>query len=416
MKYSKELEQKNHGKRKKKIIILTYYRFPCTEPVLENVFAKELGKKFEIIWLFQGDVSKGRKQKWHNSRVLLVREIKKKNLMTKVVNRLFLWGRFLQLIRLLSMHDIKIVMVRDLPLMALLVIQLKRFFGFKVYYQSSGLEGDLDIFYHRLTKPPKRYYYLILGLIRKFLGRHAIKRADIIFPITDFHKEKLLNYTLANKLVPLTMGVDEKWVQRDKEEIPHLRKLKEKAFILVYFGSLSFLRKPKFILAVFAEVKKKIPNCKLLLIGQTASFWEDKELQEYCSNLRIKEAVTFTGQLDRNSLQNHLQYCDLSISVIPPEAHYKISSPTKVYESLGNGLPVVANKEIFEQEKVIRESGGGVLVDYNTISFSRAIVTLLRNNNLRKKMARNGKEYVLKHYSYRVIAEKIAPYFEAGIK
>ena len=127
------------------------------------------------------------------------------------------------------MHDIKIVMVRDLPLMALLVIQLKRFFGFKVYYQSSGLEGDLELFYHRLTKSPKRYYYLILGLIRKCLGRHAIKRADIIFPITDFHKEKLLNYTLANKLVPLTMGVDEKWVQRDKEEIPHLRKLKEKA-------------------------------------------------------------------------------------------------------------------------------------------------------------------------------------------
>jgi glycosyltransferase involved in cell wall biosynthesis len=89
-----------------------------------------------------------------------------------------------------------------------------------------------------------------------------------------------------------------------------------------------------------------------------------------------------------------------------------MSSPTKLYESLGNGVPVVANKGIYEQEKVVKESGGGILVDYNISSFSDAIVNLLNNGTLRKKMAEYGKEYVIANYSYRIIAKRIAAYFK----
>ena len=74
-------------------------------------------------------------------------------------------------------------------------------------------------------------------------------------------------------------------------------------------------------------------------------------------------------------------------------------------------MPVVANKEIYEQEKVILESGGGVIVDYETTSFCNAIVRLLNDNKLREEMAKDGRKYVINNYSYRVIAKKIFPYF-----
>ena len=79
--------------------------------------------------------------------------------------------------------------------------------------------------------------------------------------------------------------------------------------------------------------------------------WEKKELISTCDNLGIKEHVIFTGHLDRNKLQDYLYYCDISISPIPPESYYKISSPTKLYESLGNGVPVVANKEFMSRKR-----------------------------------------------------------------
>ena len=138
-----------------------------------------------------------------------------------------------------------------------------------------------------------------------------------------------------------------------------------------------------------------------------------KEVTDAVAQLKTssEEDVILTGHLDRNGLRDYLHYCDISISAIPPESYYKISSPTKLYESLGNSIPVVANREILEQEKVILESGGGILANYETTSFCNAIVNLLSDRKLREEMGRKGKEYVINNYSYRLIAQKIFPYF-----
>ena len=398
-------------KNKQKIIILTYYHFPCTEPVLENVFAKELGREHEVTWIFQGDVSKGRDEKWHNCQVLLTKLIKGNHWCSKLVNSALRWQKVLNLLRLLWQDNIQIVLIRDLPLEALMISPFRLLFGFRLYFQYTAPLGDISIGYFTSNKTAKRFWYLFIGCFHNLLINRVLKTVDVAFPITEFHKKKLLSLTSEKKLVPITMGVDEEWLKRQRERIPHLEKLKRKHFVLTYFGTLNFGRKPQFILNTFAEVRNKCPNSKLILIGKTAFCWEEKELTQLCHNLGIEKAVVFTGRLERNKLQDYLSYCDISISAIPPKSYYKISSPTKLYESLGNGVPVVANREILEQEKVILESGGGVVVDYETTSFSDAIVRLLNDKKLREEMGKKGREYVINNYSYRVIAKKIFPYF-----
>lgn len=398
-------------KTKKKIIILTYYYFPCAEPVLENVFAKELGREHEVTWLFQGDISEGRMLKWYNSQVLLSRKIKGNHWYSKLAHNILKWHKFFQLLSLLCRDAVKIVLIRDMPLTALLIALLRSFLGFRLYFQYTAPLGDINIGYSKSDKSIKRHWYLFVGRCYNLLVSRVIKTADLIFPITDFHKRELLSLAPEDKLIPITMGVDEKWLNREKKEVPYLNELKKNHFLITYFGTLSFVRNPQFILKAFAEVRSKLPNCKLILIGKTAFPWEEKELKLLCRNLGIQKDVIFTRHLDRNKLQDYLRYCDISISAIPPESYYKISSPTKLYESLGNGVPVVGNKGIFEQEKVILESGGGVLVDYKTTSFCNAIVRLLNDSKLRKEMAKNGRKYVINNYSYRVIAKKISPYF-----
>ena len=397
---------------KAKIVILPYYRFPCTEPVLVNVFAKELGKTCDIIWLFQRDTGKG-KQRWYNSQILFSKAVKDNNWIAKTANRFLACGKFFQLLKLLIYSNVKIILIRDLPLTTLLIIPLKPFFRFKIYYQYSAPLGEFDLDKYRIVKTPKRFLHLVRGLALRMLVRQVLKRADIVFPITEFHKKELSIYACADQLIPLTMGVDDVWLKRKKGNIPYLETLKKRdIFILTYFGTISFIRKPKFILEVFKKVRERCSNCKLLVMGKTESSWEDEQLRYFCRNLKIEEHVIFTGQLDRDSLQDHLQYCDISISAIPPKDSFKISSPTKLYESMGNAIPVVANREIYEQEKVVLESGGGILVDYKITSFSEAIISLLNNKKLREKMASDGREYVIKNYSYKMIAKKIAPYFK----
>lgn len=398
--------------KKKKIIILTYYRFPCSHPVLENVFARELGREHDITWLFQGDISKGRKRKWHNSQVLLSREIKGNYWYSKLANRILQWGIFFRLLGLLWQDETKIVLIRDMPLMALLIAPLRPLFGFKFYFQYSAPQGDMFIDCSKSIKSMKRFWYFLSGSCYNMIIHKVIATADIVFPISDFHKSQLLRYTRPDKLVPVTMGIDEQWLRRDKGQIPHLAKLKRRHSLLVYFGAFGPIRNPQFLLKAFAELKDKNANCKLILIlKRRLDLGEKERMQEICLRLGIAKDTIFMGPLNRRELQDYLSYYDVSISPIPPTEYFKISSPTKLYESLSQGLPVVANKEIHEQEKVILESGGGILVDYNTTAFCNAVDRLLKDKKLRRQMGQKGRKYVIANYCYRDIAKKISHYF-----
>jgi glycosyltransferase involved in cell wall biosynthesis len=397
---------------KNDIIILSYYHYPCDEPVLENIFAKEIGKNLKVTFLLQGDLSKGQIQKWHNSQVILTKLIDGNSLKTRIINKLYAFKKLIFLIKLLKAYDTKIILVRDLAFETIILAILRKFFKFKLYFQYSAPLGDINIGYFKNNKTIKRYWYLINGYYYKLLVYWAIYVSDIIFPITIFLYKEFNLPKNAKYVVPLTMGFDHSCLERKQNEIEMLKCIKEKNnYILTYFGTLNYNRNPEFILEILFLVTKEIPNCVLLLIGETASEAEKQSLLKRCDELNLNRNAIFTGHINRELLQDHLQYCDLSISAVPPESYYKISSPTKLYESLGNGIPVVANKEILEQKKVVIESGGGLLVRYSAKSFSKAVIKLLKNKNLRLKSGRKGKEYINKHYSYQILAEKIKPYF-----
>jgi glycosyltransferase involved in cell wall biosynthesis len=406
--------ESNHSQnsaQRRTILIITYYFFPCSHPVLENVFAKELAKKLNIIWLFQGDITKGKIQKWHNSLVFLSNKYVGNSVQNKILNQIFGFKKYFSIVTLLLKYSIDIIVIRDMPFKLILFAPLSRLLKFKLYFQYSAPLGDIDVAYYKASKKLYKHWYLFKGLYQKALIKIALNAADIVFPITEYHKQKLSIYKNPQKFVPLTMGIDEDWIFSKTDELAHIKEIKKENFVLVYFGSLNLVRNPKFILKVFAEVLKDQKNCFLFLIGGTSKNSELKELKNFCDTAELSENTIFFGRMNRKYLKDHLQYCDLSISAIPPTDHYRISSPTKLYESLGNGIPVIANRGIYEQESVIRNSQGGVLVEYKIKSFADAIVSLLKNKQLREKMAQYGKAYVIENYSYRHISEKIYPYF-----
>jgi glycosyltransferase involved in cell wall biosynthesis len=395
----------------RKIAILTYYHYPCHHPVLTNIFAKELAKIKKVVWLLQGDVSRGSVKRWHNSVVLLRKSTIRKSLASNISNKLTSVCIFFSLFKLLTNREIKVVLLRDLPFTAIILLPFRKRFDFKVYYQYSAPLGEMSIHYFRSTRTMKRYWYLISGIWQRGLTENAVKRSDLVFPISDFHKKQLERLTSAEKLIPITMGVDTDLIFDAYDAIPHLNEIKKNNKLIAYFGTLNIGRNPEFLLNVFSIVKTQIPNCKLMLMGKTIHPWEDRMLKERCTELGISDDVLFTGHLEKSDLTNHLKHCDLSVSPIPPLKHFIISSPTKVYESLGCGVPVVGNCEILEQAKVISASGGGLLAAYETRAFSQAIVRLLDNDAQRQAMGRSGRAYVLENYDYKKMARTLSRYF-----
>jgi len=403
------------GDKQNVVVFLSYYRYNpgCMQQVVENVFSKELGKYCKLIFLLQGDISNGRRvQRWNNAQVQLTSQSSWGGLVGQVINAVLVLNKFVQLARIMKRERSIIIVVRDQPVLTGVLGCLKFFFKYRLYFQYSAPLGKMKIEYYHVHKSWRRYVYLFSGLLHQLMLGFALKTADLVFPITESFGRVLTDRYGHVRMIPLTMGVDHTWIQRRVRPVSWLENDSRTCFIVGYFGTLSFLRNPQFMLKVFARFQGVVQKSKLLMMGEVAYPQEKRELERLCKELGINDDVIFTGSLDKNTLQDHLKYCNVTLSAIPPESHYVISSPTKVYESLANGVPVIANSGIYEQEKVISESGGGVLVPYDVNSFAAAISSLENKPEERFRMGRRGKDYILTHYSYEKMAENIAPFFK----
>ena len=398
-------------KKRPKILLATYYNFPCKEQVIENIFAKELGKKYDISIILKGKANNKKDIKWHNCKIILFKKFTEKNTKNIMLNKFFEFFNFINIFFLLKKYKFDSIIFRDLPGQLIIFSIFKKKFNFKLFYQSTAPLGDIDIVYGKRKKTINRYGYIIKGTFFNICEKMAFSVADIIFSISEYQKGNLEKHYPKKTIIPISMGVDEDWINYKSSKKGFLEKIKEKNKIITYFGTLNLTRNPQFIILVFNEMKKQIKKTKLLLIGSANKKYETEYLKNMVKELDLQNDVIFTGSLDRYTLIHYLKYCDISISAIPPCKIYKFSSPTKLYESLGNCIPVVANKGIMEHEKVINQSGGGFLVNYNIKDFSNAIIKLLKNDELRINMGKNGKKYVLKEYNYRLIAKKIEKYF-----
>ena len=392
--------------------MLNYYQYPCTHAVLENVFAKELGKISNIVWLFQGHSNPSVKvKKWHNSYIIFSKKIQENNVFSILINKALLLTRILTVIRILYCLKIDIILVRDLPLYTILLAPLKNFKKFKLFFQYSAPQGDISIRFGNTVSGFKRYWHLLKGYGFNLIINRALKKSDVVFPISEFHKHQLRKTINIKKMTPITMGVDIEWTESEGQKIDCVHQLNKNFKLITYFGSLSITRNPQFIIKIYAKVKQRYQDSKLIMIGAGVDQKDEEMLRKLSRKLDVYDDVIFTGRVSREVIRACLSSSVLTISAIPPESHYKISSPTKLYESMGVGIPVVANLGIPEQEKVLLESKGGILVKYDVDEFCDSIVYLLFNPEILTKMAEEGRLYIMRNYTYEKIASNIANHF-----
>jgi glycosyltransferase involved in cell wall biosynthesis len=144
----------------------------------------------------------------------------------------------------------------------------------------------------------------------------------------------------------------------------------------------------------------------LLMVGAGDSPDDIERLRRHAARLGLDAAVRFTGLVPRAEIPAFIRAADVGVSPIRPIPLFEVSSPTKFVEMLGYGCPVVAN-DIPEQARILRESGGGVAVPYESRAFGDAIATLLADPEARRRMSAAGAAWVAEHRSLAVLTERL---------
>jgi len=159
--------------------------------------------------------------------------------------------------------------------------------------------------------------------------------------------------------------------------------------IIVALGRLEPQKGHRILLEAHARVLREVPRARLVCVGTGALA---QELRDQTRRLQIEDGVRFVGY--QSNVGDWLALAD--VSVLPSLFE---GLPLVAIESLAAQRPMVATAVDGTPEVVINERTGLTVPPENAQKLADALVRLLRQPELRQRLARAGRQWVLEHFS-----------------
>jgi glycosyltransferase involved in cell wall biosynthesis len=155
---------------------------------------------------------------------------------------------------------------------------------------------------------------------------------------------------------------------------------------------------------IVKDLKRADITCMIIGSGS-----ELDNLRALANTLAVNDYVTFTGYLSGEPLLTHL--CSLDIGVIPdpPSPCNDKLSMNKVFEYMALGLPFVQFD--LAQSRLEAGDAGFVAKAPTPEAMAEAIISLLMNDALRKKMSEIGKERANREFRWETEKETLVEHY-----
>ncbi len=386
-----------------RLLILADDKFPPFRVDVATLFGKKLSKmSYEIDWILQSasKCNKSYKTSWEGCDVFVGKTCTKSSLFGRFRKHIYTLINDIKVFRLLSENKYDLVQVKDKFLTALIVIIAAKIYKIPFVYWLSYPFPEASIYEAKIGTARYPILYLIRGTIFKlFLYKIILPNANYIFvQSAQMKRDICTNGVSESKISAIPMGVEIENIPFD--QINNVDNIKKR---VLYLGTLIKVRRLDFLIRVFAKVVDAIPEAVLYLVGDGENDSDIELLKTEISKHKIENQVIFTGFLKMEDAWEYVKKADVCVSPFYPTFILNSTSPTKLIEYMSMGKPVVANDHP-EQSLVIKESGGGICVKYDYSEFADAVIYLLRNADISKKMGVQGREYVVKRRSYTAIA------------
>jgi len=227
---------------------------------------------------------------------------------------------------------------------------------------------------------------------RNFLIRYMFKNvADVYVPIARTLEKDLVELGIPeNKIRRLPNGVDVKKFHPSKEKIDDL---------LLFVGRIATVKGLHVLLKSLRYLRRPV---HLVIIGPPDYGFEAISKLINKENERGLHEVTYLGILEMEDVIKWYQRA--SIFIHP--SLFEIFPVTDL-EALSCGTPVVATN-VGGIPEIVRDRQHGILVPPNNpAKLAEAIQYLLENEDVRIKIGREGRRWVVEHFSLKAVTERL---------
>lgn len=253
---------------------------------------------------------------------------------------------------------------------SLIGLELKRKHGVKFIFDMRGYWADerIDGDIWSMSNP------LHAAMYRYFKRKETVflKSADYTITLTEkakvhlVEREDIPNQPIPIEVIPCCVDLEhfDFKVVKD-EERTRLRSelnISPEDFVLSYLGSVGTWYMLEEMFAFFAQLSKRKENSKFLFISGDSR-------DEICSKAArhgISEDKIIVRKGSRQEVPSLISLSTASVFFIKPVFSKQASSPTKLGELLGLGIPIIANSGVGDMDKLFQDNPCGLLVEHFT--------------------------------------------------
>ncbi len=240
-----------------------------------------------------------------------------------------------------------------------------------------------------------RFVIATLEAIELFLYR----RAALIVPVAESTRPYLLGKGIApEKIVVIPNGIDAGYLATSSLAPEKLREelgLQGK-FIVSYIGTHGMSHGLEEVLQAAA----RLPQVIFLFVGEGA---EKARLKAEAVAMQLTN-VRFIDQQPRDRLLAFYRASDVGLVPLKNLPLFQKVLPSKLFELMGNGVPLICNVAGEAAQLVERAGGGLCIVSENVEAWVGAIEQLRDDEPLRRRLGERGKVFVLAHYLRETLA------------
>jgi glycosyltransferase involved in cell wall biosynthesis len=175
---------------------------------------------------------------------------------------------------------------------------------------------------------------------------------------------------------------------------------KHDTFTLVYLGAVSEERGSSDMLEALAILRRRsAPAARLDIVGPVDTAHLER-LEDLARRLEVADAVRFHGYVPPREAWSIAARCHCGLAVLRAHANYVESYPTKMFEYMALGLPVVASNFPLYRSVVEGARCGLTVPASDPVALAAAIELLQTDAAARDRMGMNGRQAIREQYDW----------------
>ena len=166
-------------------------------------------------------------------------------------------------------------------------------------------------------------------------------------------------------------------------------------FVICYIGTMGMAHGLETVVETAEILRQSLPKALFLLVGEGA----EKERIIALARSRGLENLRFVDQQPREKIPNYIDASDVCLVLLRKAELFKTVIPTKMLEFMSCARAVVLGVD-GQARKIVEEARAGIFVEpENPQALAETLIQLAGQPELRESLGRNGRSYILQHFS-----------------